>query len=57
MDDKKVFWPVVAILLGVVVLMVNLGYLPQVTVNYWPVLPVLWGLLKLSESGQVTKKK
>lgn len=56
--DKHVFWPVSAILLGVIVLMINLGYLPKATALYWPILLVLWGLMKLVESeGPVGKKK
>lgn len=57
MDNKQMFWPVVAVLLGVVVLMVNLGYLPKMTVRYWPVLFVLWGLMKIADSGETGRSK
>lgn len=55
--DKHVFWPVVAILLGVIALMINLGYLPKVTIMYWPILPVLWGLMKLAGAEEPQKRK
>lgn len=54
--SKQLFWPVAAILLGVVILMINLGYLPRGTAMYWPVLLVLWGLMKISDSGKSGKK-
>lgn len=45
------FWPVSAVLLGVLVLMINLGYLPRGTLSYWPVLLVIWGLMKIADTG------
>lgn len=56
MDNKKIFWPVFAILVGVLALMVNLGYLPAGTVRYWPVLLVIWGLMKIADPGEPGKK-
>lgn len=46
--NKQVFWPVGAVFIGVIILMVNLGYLPRATFVYWPVLLVLWGLMKIA---------
>jgi hypothetical protein len=45
------------ILLGVLILMINLGYLPAGISRYWPILPIIWGLLKLSEVDEGRKKK
>lgn len=57
MDNKKIFWPVFAILVGTLALMVNLGYLPAGTVRYWPVLLVVWGLMKIADAGEPKKSK
>lgn len=57
METKKIFWPVFAILVGALALMVNLGYLPAGTIRYWPVLLVVWGLMKISDSGETKKSK
>ena len=46
--NKPVFWPVAAVFLGVIVLMINLGYLPKETFMFWPILLVLWGLMKIA---------
>ncbi len=56
MDNKKLFWPVFAILVGTLALMVNLGYLPAGTIRYWPVLLVVWGLMKIADTGIPAKK-
>lgn len=56
MDGSKVFWPVAAVLVGTLALMVNLGYLPKMTFSYWPVLLVIWGLIKISNTETVVKK-
>lgn len=56
MDGNKVFWPVAAVLVGTLALMVNLGYLPRMTLSYWPVLLVIWGLIKISSIEAVAKK-
>ena len=56
-SGSKLFWPVVMILLGVLILMINLGYLPAGVSRYWPILPIIWGLLKLSEVDESRKKK
>ena len=47
--DKHLFWPISAVLLGVVILMINLGYLPREATRYWPILLVMWGLMKIAE--------
>lgn len=54
--NKPMFWPVAAVLLGVVILMINLGYLPRGTMLYWPVLLVLWGLMKISSEDKKKRK-
>lgn len=54
---KGLFWPVVAIMLGVVILMINMGYLPAGIARYWPILPVIWGLVKISENEEGKKGK
>ncbi len=53
---KQYFWPVSAVLLGVIILMINLGYLPRAVMMYWPVLLVLWGLMKIADSDVSMKK-
>lgn len=55
--DKQLFWPVAVILIGVIALMINLGYLPRATLLYWPVLLVLWGLMKLAGVEEVKRSK
>ena len=54
---SNLFWPVVMIMVGVIILMINLGYLPAGTGRYWPILPIIWGLLKLCEVDEDKKKK
>lgn len=45
---KSLFWPVLLVGLGVLLLLVNLGVLPgtnrQYLVTYWPVILILWGV-------------
>lgn len=54
--NKPIFWPVAGIFLGVIILMINLGYLPAMTVKYWPVLLVLWGLAKIASIDEKKRK-
>jgi hypothetical protein len=43
----KIFWGVVLVLLGVLILLRNFGYLEYEIVRFWPVLLILWGIKKL----------
>ncbi len=38
------FWPTVLIILGVILLLQNLGLIPADIWKYWPILLVLWGI-------------
>lgn len=57
METKHLFWPVIAVLLGALILMINLGYLPKGTMMYWPVLLVLWGVMKIVDMDGTKKFK
>ncbi len=48
-------WPVFWILVGVTILLYNLGLLPAGTVHYWPVILVLAGLFALLTIDQEKK--
>ena len=50
-------WPVFWILVGVVVLLYNLGLLPAGVIAYWPVVLVLGGLFALISGDMVKMKK
>jgi hypothetical protein len=43
----KVFWGLVLILVGVLILLDNLGYLRNDIIRFWPVLVIIWGIKKL----------
>ena len=43
----KVFWGLVLILIGVLILLDNLGYLTHDIIRFWPVLVIIWGIKKL----------
>jgi hypothetical protein len=43
----KVFWGLVLILVGVLILLDNLGYLRHEIIRFWPVLVIIWGIKKL----------
>jgi hypothetical protein len=43
----KVFWGLVLILIGVLILLDNLGYLRHDIIRFWPVLVIIWGIKKL----------
>jgi len=43
----KVFWGLVLILIGVLILLDNLGYLSHDIIRFWPVLVIIWGIKKL----------
>lgn len=44
---SKVFWALVLIAVGVLILLYNLGYLTHDIIRFWPVLVILWGIKKL----------
>jgi len=44
---SKVFWGLVLILIGVLILLDNLGYLTHDIIRFWPVLVIIWGIKKL----------
>ena len=44
---SKVFWGFVLILIGVLILLDNLGYLTHDIIRFWPVLVIIWGIKKL----------
>jgi uncharacterized membrane protein YhaH (DUF805 family) len=44
---RKVFWSLVLIAIGVIILLHNLGYIRGDILRYWPVLIILIGLKKL----------
>lgn len=41
---KRVFWPAALIILGIVLLTANLGFMPQEFWNLWPLLFIIVGL-------------
>ncbi|MGB7062167.1 MAG: DUF5668 domain-containing protein [Candidatus Zixiibacteriota bacterium] len=43
----KVFWGLVLILAGALILLDNLGYLRHDIIRFWPVLVIIWGIKKL----------
>lgn len=46
--DGSIFWPVVLILVGSVLLMIQMGTIPAAIIAYWPVLLIVVGLMGLS---------
>ena len=46
---NRVFWALVLIAVGVLILLCNLGYVKHDIVRFWPVLVILWGIKKLVE--------
>jgi len=43
----KIFWALVLIIVGVLILLHNLGYVREDIIRFWPVLIILWGIKKL----------
>ena len=41
---KRIFWPVVAVTMGLIFLASNLGMLPQSLWNLWPLILIVVGL-------------
>lgn len=46
---RKIFWGLVLILAGVLILLENLGYLRHDIIRFWPVLVIIWGIKKLAD--------
>jgi hypothetical protein len=45
--SSKLFWGLILIVLGGLVLLRNFGYLEYDIVRFWPVLLIIWGIKKL----------
>jgi hypothetical protein len=45
----KLFWGMVLIALGGLILLRNFGYLEYDIIRFWPVLLIIWGIKKLFE--------
>lgn len=41
---KKVFWPITLVVMGLIFMASNLGYLPKAFWNLWPLILVVVGL-------------
>jgi len=41
---KKVFWPVTLVVMGLIFMASNMGYLPRAFWNLWPLILVIVGL-------------
>jgi len=46
---SKIFWGIVLVLMGTLILLHNLGYLGYDIIRFWPVLVIIWGIKKLIE--------
>lgn len=44
---NKIFWALVLITIGALILLHNLGYIGEDIIRYWPVLIILLGIKKL----------
>lgn len=44
---NKIFWALVLIAIGVLILLHNLGYVREDILRFWPVLVILLGIKKL----------
>jgi len=44
---NKIFWALVLIVVGVLILLHNLGYIREDILRFWPVLVILLGIKKL----------
>lgn len=59
---KKVFWPVTLVVMGLIFMASNMGYLPKAFWNLWPLILVIVGLGGLITADRdewmvITKKK
>lgn len=41
---KRVFWPATLLIMGLIFLASNMGYLPMVFWNFWPLILIIVGL-------------
>ena len=48
---SPLFIPLTSIFVGFVILMFNMGVLPENSDKFWPVIPVIIGLIGLSNMG------
>ena len=46
---SKIFWGLVLVVVGTLILLHNLGYVREDIIRFWPVLVILWGIKKLIE--------
>jgi len=64
---KKVFWPVTLVVMGLIFMASNMGYLPRAFWNLWPLILVIVGLgglitadrdewMVISKKKNITKK-
>lgn len=49
---KKVFWPITLVIMGLIFMASNMGYLPKAFWNLWPLILVIVGLGGLVTSDQ-----
>lgn len=49
---KKVFWPITLIIMGLIFMASNMGYLPAALWNFWPIILIIVGL-----SGLITSDR
>lgn len=56
-SKRGVFWPVTLVLIGSILLLVKLGFLPAAILSYWPVLLIVFGLMGLSNVDGGKRKK
>jgi len=48
---NSLFIPLTSIFVGFVILMFNMGMLPEGSEKFWPIIPVIIGLIGLSNMG------
>lgn len=58
---KRVFWPVALVIMGLILIASNMGYLPRMFWNLWPLMLIIIGLAGLlisdKEEWDTPKKK
>lgn len=48
--NNRLFWPLTLIFVGVLIMMLNVGVIPEDAVKLWPAIPVVIGLVGLSST-------